>query len=145
MTPHTTLPEPVGSFLARIPDDRRPILEAVDRVVRDAAPELRPAMWDGVLGYGNCRYRYASGRAGEWFVVGLANRKQYVSVYVNATEDGAYLAEANAARLGKVSVGRSCIRFRRLEDIDLGVLGELVRSAADSAQGGTAAAGGTGS
>ena len=96
-------------------------------------------MWDGVLGYGSYRYRYASGREGEWFVVGLANRKQYISVYLSAEEDGAYLAETNAPRLGKVSVGRSCIRFRRLEDIDLGVLGELVRRAADGAAAGGAA------
>jgi hypothetical protein len=136
VTPHSTLPEHVGTFLAGIPGDRRPILEQVDWVVRSAAPELTPAMWDGVLGYGTYRYRYASGREGEWFVVGLANRKQHVSVYLSASEDGAYLAEANASRLGKVSLGRSCIRFRRLEDLDLDVLGELVRRAADGAAAG---------
>ncbi|MGH2722340.1 MAG: DUF1801 domain-containing protein [Actinomycetota bacterium] len=139
MTPQSTLPDPLGTFLAGVTDDRRPILEQVDRVVRGAAPELAPAVWDGVLGYGPYRYRYAGGREGESYVVGLANRAQYVSVYLNAAEDGAYLAEANASRLGRVSVGRSCIRFRRLEDIDLGVLGELVRRAADGAAAGSSA------
>ena len=42
-----------------------------------------------------------------------------------------YLAEQNADRLGKVKVGKSCIRFKRVEDIDLDVVAELSRRAAD--------------
>ena len=65
--------------------------------------------------------------------MGLASQKQYVSLYLCATVDGGYLAEENADRLGaKVSVGKSCIRFKRLSDIDLEVVAELVRTAADS-------------
>lgn len=128
-TPGT--PQPVAAFLAALPEDRRPILQAVHDVIRAAAPTLQPTMWNTMIGYGSYHYRYASGREGDWFVVGLANQKRYVSLYLCATVDGSYLAEANAQRLGKVSVGKSCIRFRRLADLDLDVVAELVRTAAD--------------
>lgn len=55
-----------------------------------------------------------------------------MSVYVSAVEDGRYLAEEAAGRLGRVSVGRSCIRLKRLEDVDLDVLADVVRRAAAS-------------
>jgi hypothetical protein len=133
-------PTPVEHFLESLPADRLPLVEGVHQVIRNAAPELEPAMWKGMLGYGAYHYRYASGREGDSYVVGLANQKQYVSLYLCAVVDGAYLAEANADRLGKVSVGKSCVRFKRLEDIDLDVVAELVRAAADAMAGGQSGA-----
>lgn len=54
-----------------------------------------------------------------------------VSLYICAADDDGYLAEQNADRLGNVNVGKSCIRFKRLDDIDLDVVSELTRRAAD--------------
>lgn len=71
-----------------------------------------------------------AGASGDWFVVGLAARKAYVSLYVTADCDGAYLAEAYRERLPKADIGRSCVRIKRLSDVDLGVVAELVRRAA---------------
>ena len=124
-------PAPVKEFLAALPEDRRPIVQRVHEVIRAAAPQLTPAVAGGMLGYGPFHYRYASGREGDTFVVSLASQKRYVSLYLSATADGAYLAESNADRLGNVSVGKSCIRFKKLEDLDLDVLGELVRTSAE--------------
>jgi hypothetical protein len=62
--------------------------------------------------------------------VGLASNKQYISLYVTATAESGYLAEAYADRLGKVSVGKSCIRFRKAADLDEKVLKALLREAA---------------
>jgi hypothetical protein len=121
----------VDAFIAGLPAARREMVETVHRLVRRAVPSLAPAMWKNMIGYGTYRYRYASGREGEWFVIGLANQKRYVSLYICAAVDGAYLAEANADRLGKVSVGKSCIRFTKLENLDLDVVEELVKTARD--------------
>ena len=123
----------VTEFLAGLPAERQAFAARVHDVIHTAAPELAPAMWGSTLGYGSYHYRYASGRQGEWFVVGLANTKAGLSIYLSAAEGGTYLAEANRDRLGKVSVGRSCIRAKRLDDLDLDVLGELVRRAAELA------------
>jgi hypothetical protein len=122
-------PPDVAAFLDAVGPDRSELVRAVHATVRAAAPGLEPWMWKDMVGYGHYHYRYASGREGDWFVVGLANQKQHVSVYLCAATPEGYLAELNAARLGKVSCGRSCVRIRKLADIDLGVLGELVREA----------------
>ena len=123
-------PPEVAEFLAALPDDRRAVLQRVHEVIRSAAPQLEPAVTGKMLGYGPFHYRYATGREGDTYVVSLASQKQYVSLYLCAAVDGSYLAEANAARLGNVSVGKSCVRFRKVEDLDLDVLAELVRTAA---------------
>jgi hypothetical protein len=129
-------PPEVRAYLDSVPDERRELVRRVHDVVRRAAPELVPFMYGTYVGYGPYHYRYESGREGDWFVVGLANQKRYVSVYLCATVDGAYLAEANAARLGKVSVGKSCIRITKAENVDWDVLAELVRTTADAAEAG---------
>jgi Domain of unknown function (DU1801) len=121
----------VEEHIDSLPEARRELIRSVHEIVREAAPELEMRMWgDKFIGYGAMHYRYASGREGEWFPIGLANNKQYVSLYICACDDDGYLAEQNADRLGNVSVGKSCIRFKRLEDLDLGVVRELCGRAA---------------
>ena len=124
-------PDPVETYIASLPDGRREIVERIHEVVTEAVPELEVRMWKSFIGYGTYHYVYASGREGDWFPIGLTNNKGYVSLYLCAGDEQGYLAEANADRLGKVGVGKSCIRVKRLEDIDLGVVAELSRRAAD--------------
>jgi hypothetical protein len=65
----------------------------------------------------------------EWFAVGLARQKRHYSLYVNAVEDGRYLGQAYAGRLGKVKLGAASVGFRRLEDVDLDGLRALLEHA----------------
>jgi len=92
---------------------------------------LRP--WPG-WGYGKYRYKYASGREGDWCVIGVATQKNHFSLYICIARDGKYLAEIYRDRLGKVSCGKSCIRFKKLEDLDLEVVKEICGEAARLAQ-----------
>lgn len=124
-------PERVDDYIASLPDGRREIVEHIHEVITDAVPELEVRMWKRFIGYGTYHYVYASGREGDWFPIGLTNNKRYVSVYLCAADEDGYLAESNADRLGKVSVGKSCIRVKRLEDLDLDVVAELSRRAAE--------------
>jgi Domain of unknown function (DU1801) len=121
----------VEDYIDSLPDERRETVRAVHERVLAEVPELDVRMWNKFIGYGSYRYRSASGREGDWFPIGLTNNKRYVSLYVCVADDDGYLAEQNAERLGKVSVGKSCIRFTRLENLDLDVAGELCRRAAD--------------
>ncbi len=116
-------------YIAAVPEDRRAAIQAVHDLIVETVPSLRAHICYGMLGYGPVRYKTKSGCEGDWFVVGLANQRQYMSLYLCATQGGEYLAEANAARLGKVNCGRSCVRFKKLEDLDLGVVAELVATA----------------
>jgi hypothetical protein len=95
-------------------------------MIRQALPDL-PAD-DG--GYGPFHYRYDSGREGDAHRVAVAARKTGISLYVLAlTEDGQYLPESRAAAFPKAKVGKSCIRFKRLDDLDLGALHSLLEEA----------------
>lgn len=110
--------------------DREPALRTVDNLIQIAAPSLDRTMVSGMsvnmIGYGMFPYRFANGKVGEWPVVALANQKNYMSLYICATANGKYIPEANAGRLGKVSVGKSCIRFKKLEDLDLDTVKEIL-------------------
>jgi hypothetical protein len=119
----------VEEYMTGLPEERKGILERVHRAITQAVPGLEPHMMAGMIGYGTYHYKYASGREGDWSLIALANQKNYISIYICAVEDGKYLAESSKDRLGKVSVGRSCIRFKKPEDINSEVLTELCKKA----------------
>ena len=122
-------------YLASVPESRRVDVTALHKAIQNAAPGLKPSIQFGMLGYGTYHYKYASGREGEAAVVALASQKNHISLYLGCAADGdGYLAEKNRERLGNVSVGRSCIRFKKLEDLNLKVAMELVKEAARQAK-----------
>jgi len=117
-------------FVAQARPGRAELIEAIDATIRRAAPTLAVERNGRFLGYGPFHYRYDSGREGDTYVVSMMDGAQALSVYVLGGQDGTFLVEANADRLGKVSVGKSCIRIKRLEHVDLDTLAELVAEAA---------------
>jgi hypothetical protein len=120
-------------YIGRLDEPRRGEIRALHELIRRTVPELEPTMDFGMLGYGKYHYRYPSGREGDWQLVGVASNKNYISLYVTAVApDGGYLAEAYQEQLPKASIGKSCIRFKRLGDVDQEVLERLLRNAADA-------------
>lgn len=85
-----------------------------------------------MIGYEMYHYKYASGREGDWPIIALASQKNYISVYVCGVKKGKYVAELHKKDFPKASIGRSCIRFKKLEDIDLKTLGEVIKEGAKS-------------
>jgi len=114
----------VADFLAAVPDPgRRADCLAVTELMR-AVTGAEPEMWGpSIVGCGRYRYRYASGREGEWPLVGFSPRKQNLTLYVMAGFDG---EDALLARLGKHTTGKSCLYLKRLSDVDPDALRELV-------------------
>jgi hypothetical protein len=124
----------LAEFLAALPADRRDTVTAVHKAIRKAAPKLAPAVMSGmgpspIIGYGKYRYRSASGREGDWFLIGLSAGTKYYSLHICVLDKDGYLVERNAAKLGKVKTGRSCINFNKLEDLKLDVAMGLVKQA----------------
>jgi hypothetical protein len=117
-------------YIAALAEPRRTDVAALDALIREHAPGLEPVVAGTMLGYGPFHYRYASGREGDTTLLGLASQKRYISLYVLCANGGRYLAESYAERLPKASVGKSCVRFARLSDVDPAVLAELVTEAA---------------
>lgn len=113
-------------------------LARLDAVITAALPGATRVLWQGVswggtdqsiIGYGTIEQPRPRGRTAEWFLIGLARQKNYLSLYVNAAEDGAYLSRSYGPRLGRTKVGSASVSFRSSDDVDLGVLDELVRHA----------------
>jgi hypothetical protein len=115
---------------------------SVDTMIREIADDARredclallglmqtatgadPEVWSsGLIGFGTYHYRSASGQEGDWFPVGFASRKAAITVYLGlGLEDSAGLL----AKLGKYKTGKGCLYIKRLADVDLAVLEELV-------------------
>jgi hypothetical protein len=123
--------------LAGVEPPRREDVRRLHELITATAPELEVQASAASLGYGPFRYRYESGREGDSHLVTVMNRKGYIAMYVNSAQDGTYVAERFAPQLPKVSIGKSCIRIKRVDDLDLDVLREVVRTAV--ATGGTGA------
>ena len=89
----------------------------------------QPKMWgDSIIGFGQYRYRYASGRKGEWFLVGFSPRKRNLTLYIMSGFDG---YDSLLGELGKFTTGKSCLYINKLEDVDLDTLRELVKRSVD--------------
>jgi hypothetical protein len=83
-----------------------------------------PKMWGpSIVGYGLYRYTYESGRTGEAPLAGFAIRGRELVVYVNAEGDR---QKALLSKLGKHKMGKVCLYFKRLADLDKAVLEQLV-------------------
>lgn len=117
-------------YIAEVDEKRRSDIQRLHDLVREVAPELEPTMEFGMLGYGKFHYKYASGREGDWMKIGIANNKQYISVYCCAADETGYVAERYRDRLPKANIGKSCVRFKRLSDLDEVALRELIRESA---------------
>ena len=117
--------EDVEAFLDRIEDPRkREDSRAICRLMAEETGEP-PRMWGtGIVGFGTYHYTYASGREGDWMALGFAPRKASLTLYLM---DGFGGYEELLARLGKHSTGRSCLYVKRLSDVDVDVLREMVR------------------
>lgn len=83
-----------------------------------------PKMWGpSIVGYGSYRYTYESGRTGEICLAGFAIRGREIVVYLSAEGEE---QRALLSRVGKHKMGKSCLYFKRLADVDLPVLEQLV-------------------
>ena len=100
--------------------DSLAILELMQEVTGEP-----PVMWgDSIVGFGSYHYKYASGREGDWPATGFSPRKQAITLYIMP---GFERYGELMARLGKHSIGKSCLYIKKLADIDLATLRALVR------------------
>lgn len=114
----------VEDFLNAIPDAQRREDCFVLAALMQEATQSPPSMWgESIVGFGSYHYKYASGREGDWFVVGFAPRKQDLTLYLMG---GLEQREALLSRLGKHKTGKGCLYVKRLTDVDMVVLRELV-------------------
>lgn len=114
----------VSDFLAQVTDEgRRQDCQTLLEMMQEIT-QAEPIMWgDRMVGFGRYKYHYATGNSGEWLLVGFAPRKTELTLYLMAGLDP--FADL-LAQLGKHKTGKGCLYVKRLADVDLTVLRELV-------------------
>jgi len=114
----------VESYLSAIEDEtRRKDCEALAKLMAKATKEP-PKMWGtSIVGFGSYHYKYESGREGDSCLAGFASRKGDISLYIGSSAPG---QEALLAKLGKHKMGKGCLYLRKLADVDLKVLEQLI-------------------
>ena len=122
----------VSSFLNGIADEaRRKDCKTVARLMKDATG-ARPRMWGpAIVGFGDMRCKYATGREVDWFLTGFSPRKDSLTLYLMPGLDA---HTALLKKLGKHSTGKSCLYIKRLEDVDAVVLKRLIADGVKAAR-----------
>ena len=126
-----TRPTDVGvdEFLESVADAQKRHDSTVLIDIMSTATGAEPRMWGpSIIGFGSSTYKYESGRTGTWFVVGFSPRKRAFSLYLG----GGLSAYADQLkRLGKHTRGKSCLYIKRLSDVDMSVLTEMIYAAVE--------------
>ena len=100
-----------AEYMAQVEEPRKSEIAAFDRPVRKPAPEPEPFVHSGMPAYGRWHYKHASGREGDGFRIGVAGN-EYIP---------------------KTKIGKSCVRFKRLSDVNQATLEEMIREGARAA------------
>ena len=114
----------VTAFLNAIEDKRKRADAKKVAAMMRRATGCRARMWgSSIVGYGQYHYKYASGREGDWALVGFSPRKQNLAVYIMP---GFASFAPLMKKLGKYKTGKSCLYLNKLDDVDESVLEKLI-------------------
>ncbi len=115
----------VEAFLNSVEDEKKrqdcfTILGIMKQITK-----AEPQMWGtSMVGFGTYHYKYESGREGDWFLAGFSPRKQNLTLYIMA---GFSRYDELLSKLGKFKTGKSCLYIKKIEDVDLPTLKELIK------------------
>lgn len=110
-------------FLLQVENDKRredsiKLLQIMKNLTKE-----QPKMWGpSIIGFGKMEYKNTSGTH-DWMMTGFSPRKQNLTIYIM---DGFTMYEQLLSKLGKHKLGKSCLYFNKLEDIDIDILEELI-------------------
>src|ERR1044072_7581307 len=112
----------VEKFLEGIADEKkREDCYQILKIMKKAT-KAEPKMWGpSIVGFGDYRYKYASGRENDWFITGFSPRAQALTLYMTGGFDSEILK-----KLGKYKTGKVCLYIGKIEDIDPKILSELI-------------------
>ena len=124
--------ESVEKFLNRISDaERRADCLAVAKLMEEVTGQ-KPKMWGpSIVGFGSFHYKYATGREGDWLMIGFSPRKKDLTLYLMM---GFEKHQELMKQLGKHSTGKSCLYIKRLSDIHLPTLKKLIKASVKQLQ-----------
>jgi Domain of unknown function (DU1801) len=115
----------VAGVVARVPDEqRRQEAGRLCAMMQEIIGEP-PVMWGtSIIGFGTYHYRYASGREGDSALASFSPRRQHLVIYLVGEFEERH--QSVVARLGPHKTGKGCLYIKRLNDVDLEALRELI-------------------
>ncbi len=119
--------QPASEFIDALPNestrqDCRMILKMMQEV-----SGAQPIKWGtSIVGFGKYPLSYTNGKTTEWPLIGFSPRKQAITLYLSL--GGLSQPELLLAKLGKHTLSKGCLYIKRLSDVDLPTLSELVRA-----------------
>mmetsp|Transcript_22694 Transcript_22694/g.38599 ORF Transcript_22694/g.38599 Transcript_22694/m.38599 type:complete len:174 (-) Transcript_22694:206-727(-) len=120
----------LDTFLESIADEnRKKEIIQLHTLVTKNAPTLEPTLeFANTLGYGKYHYHYQSGQEGDWIKIGITQRMNTITMHFCGLKNGKHILEAfNTRTLGQPKhVGKSCIRFHKLSDINQSLLEKII-------------------
>ena len=119
--------ESVDEYIKILPNNRRDIIVFLNKFIEETSPKLRSYFAYNMIGYGEFDYVNYKKEIVKWPTVALASQKNYISIYICVVTDGNYLTEKYKDRLGEVNIGKSCIRFKKIEDLNLDELRNILK------------------
>jgi Domain of unknown function (DU1801) len=114
----------VNNFLNSVKDEQKrkdsfKILEMMKKITKE-----EPKMWGpSIVGFGSYHYKYASGHEGDMCIAGFSPRKEALTIYILP---GFEKYDSLMKKLGKYKTGKSCLYIKKLADVDIKVLTELI-------------------
>ena len=122
----------VEAFLNSVENEKRKSDSFVVLELMKKITNAEPSMWGpSIIGFGSYHYKYASGIENDWFLTGFSPRKQSLTLYIM---NGFKRYDEILSRLGKYKTGKSCLYMNKIEDIDIGVLEELIEASVNYLQ-----------
>jgi hypothetical protein len=114
----------VEGFLNAIPDDSKRNDSFKILSMMQKASKTKPKMWgSSIVGFGDFKYKYASGQEGDWFKVGFSPRKQNLTIYMHCEKDW---KSDLFKKLGKYKTGKGCLYINKLADVDMKILEKII-------------------
>lgn len=111
----------ISDFIAELDDKRKLDIEVLIELF-ERLSQSKPQLWGSIVGFGSLHYVYASKREGDMPLIGLANRKAAITLYLSDTIS----SYPELEYLGKHKVSKACLYINKLEDINIEVLEQIV-------------------
>lgn len=118
-----TTPE---QYLSSLPEGRRQEMTELHEAILKIAPHLKPWIAYGMIGYGKVERDAGNRQPREAPIVSIAAQVRHIRVYLGGHDTTATLDPRISETLGQVSIGGCCIRFKRLADVYIQALLDLI-------------------
>jgi hypothetical protein len=119
----------VETYLNTLEDQKKNDAKILIQLMQDKTYE-KPVMWGtSIVGFGNKKYKYESGREIDYFLIGFSARKKAITLYLSIQ-----INSNDFSTLGKHEKGVGCLYIKKLEDINIKVLAEIIQESVEASK-----------